>query len=111
MKTKYGIGLFILIFVLIYFISYGAYQEYNNQKYTAYEKNVSNNELTNLENGYYLFEVNGYIVVYKNDKKTPYEYTDIKFDDLPHLLKQEIKNGKYIKNEEDLYGFLENYTS
>ena len=111
MKKKYGIGLFLFIFILIYFMSYGAYHEYTNQKKQTYEKNISNVDETNLQNGYFLFEVNGYIVVYRSDKKTPYEYTDIKFDDLPHLLKQEIKNGKYINNEDELYGFLENYTS
>ena len=30
------------------------------------------------EDCYYLMEVNGYVVVYLSDKKTPYEYTDIK---------------------------------
>ena len=65
----------------------------------------------NSLNGFYLYEKNGYVVVYENDKKTPYEYTDIFYEELPELLKQEIKNGKYIKNEEELYGFLENYTS
>ena len=56
-------------------------------------------------------EVNGYIVVYLSDKETPYEYTDIRYDDLPAVLRQEIRNGKYIADLEELYGFLENYSS
>ena len=60
---------------------------------------------------YYLMEVNGYIVVYFSDKKTPYEYTDILYDELPELLRQEIRNGKYIESTAELYGFLENYSS
>lgn len=60
---------------------------------------------------YYLMEVNGYIVVYFSDKKTPYEYTDIHYDELPELLRQEITNGKYIESTAELYGFLENYSS
>ena len=60
---------------------------------------------------YYLMEVNGYIVVYFSDKKTPYEYTDIHYDELPELLRQEIRNGKYIESTAELYGFLENYSS
>ena len=56
-------------------------------------------------------EVNGYIVVYLSDKKTPYEYTDIRFDELPSSLREEVRNGKYVEGEAQLYGFLENYSS
>lgn len=113
MKYKCGIGLFIFLFVLIYFITYGAYHEYKNTHNVKYESNtdVDSIEENHLKNGYFLYEINGYVVVYKTDKTTPYEYTDIKYEDLPELLKSEIKNGKYINTEEELYGFLENYTS
>ena len=30
---------------------------------------------------------------------------------LPELLRQEIRNGKYIESTAELYGFLENYSS
>jgi hypothetical protein len=30
---------------------------------------------------------------------------------LPTDLQEEIQDGKYLKNEEELYNFLENYTS
>ena len=56
-------------------------------------------------------EVNGYIVVYLSDKKTPYEYTDIRYDELPAAVREEIRNGKYIEDTGTLYGFLENYSS
>ena len=56
-------------------------------------------------------EVNGYLVVYLGDRKTPYEYTDIPYDELPALVREEVRNGKYIKSAEELYGFLENYSS
>ena len=29
----------------------------------------------------------------------------------PALVREEVRNGKYIKNAEELYGFLENYSS
>ena len=60
---------------------------------------------------YYLLEVNGYVAVYLDDKKTIYEYTSIDVETLPVLLQNEVKNGKYIKDIEELYGFLENYSS
>ena len=63
------------------------------------------------EDCYYLMEVNGYVVVYLSDKKTPYEYTDIKYDELPAEIRDEIRNGKYMEDAKTLYGFLENYSS
>ena len=42
-----------------------------------------------------------------SDKKTPYEYTDIKCDGLPSEMQEEIKNGKYMEDAKALYGFLE----
>ena len=72
---------------------------------------VTNGSKASKNDCYYLMEVNGYIVVYFSDKKTPYEYTDIHYDELPELLRQEIRNGKYIESTAELYGFLENYSS
>ena len=63
------------------------------------------------DDGYYLAEKNGYVVVYLSDKKTVYEYTDILFRDLPEDLQAEIETGKPVENTELLYGFLENYSS
>lgn len=63
------------------------------------------------EDCYYLKNVNGYVVVFLSDKKTAYEYTDILCEELPEAVREEIANGKYIENQEELYGFLENYSS
>ena len=111
MKNKYGIGLFILLFLLIYFMTYGAYHEFKNVELEKKQKDSIMTIDNQVIKGFYLYEVNGYVVVYESDKKTPFEYTDIIYADLPELVRKEIRNGKYIKNEEELYGFLENYTS
>ena len=47
----------------------------------------------------------------EKDKKTVYLTTDIYAEALSDLLKQELIKGKYINNIEELYGFLESYTS
>ena len=60
---------------------------------------------------YYLLEKNGYVVVYLSDKETIYEYTSIDVETLPETVQSEVKNGKYIEDIEELYGFLENYSS
>ena len=52
-----------------------------------------------------------FVVVYEADKKTLYLNTDILLDSLQDSLQAEIIQGKYVENEEDLYNFLESYSS
>lgn len=58
-----------------------------------------------------LVEESDYITVYYADKVTVYEYTDIRYSDLPDTLRQKIRKGYSIKDEAALFGFLENYSS
>ena len=111
MKRKYSVDIVLLSVLLICFLSYGAYREYSKESAPDKKEIIGAESDAFDEEGFYLYESNGYVVVYMHDKQTPYEYTDIVYEELPSILKQEIKNGKYMKNEEELYGFLENYTS
>ena len=61
--------------------------------------------------GYYLMVLDGKIVVMEEDKKTIYLTTDIYAEALSDSLKQELIMGKFIHDMEELYGFLESYTS
>lgn len=138
MKNKYSIGFFVAAIAAVAALS-GAYRfSYEKAKAKAAEElkieiqaeKKSEEELETEEAGkrtqqgsisadgqalkedcYYLMEVNGYVVVYLSDRKTPYEYTDILYDELPAILRQEIRNGKYLEGSEELFGFLENYSS
>lgn len=60
---------------------------------------------------YILLEEKGYVAVYHTDRKTLYASTDILVSELPEELQKEIAEGKYIGSEEQLYNFLENYSS
>lgn len=129
MKNKYGIGFFAAAIIAVLAVS-SAYQlSYQKAKERAEaetkiaaekeeqtakaetEPSVRTEGSALKEDCYYLMEVNGYIVVYLSDKETPYEYTDILYDELPAKLREEIRNGKYIEDTKELYGFLENYSS
>lgn len=123
MKKRYSIGFFAAAMILILAIS-SAYQiSFERAKERAKEEaRLAEHEIEEAptvttegealkEDCYYLFEVNGYVVVYLSDKKTAYEYTSIEVTDLPYTLQNEIKNGKYVEDTETLYGFLENYSS
>lgn len=65
----------------------------------------------NLPQVYYIYEKNGYLVIYLEDKTTLYDHTDILLKDLPESLQNEILNGKMINGQDELYEFLETYTS
>lgn len=56
-------------------------------------------------------EEEGFLTVYLDDTDTVYMYTGIASASLPIDLQQEISNGKIFSNLEDLYRFLESYSS
>ena len=112
-----SIYLIILALVLIsgaYRFSYEKAKERSLEEQkteTKQEQAVAAEGEASKEEGYYLVDINGYIVVYLSDKKTIYEYTDILVDELPVSVQTEIETGKYVEDIQTLYGFLENYSS
>lgn len=50
-------------------------------------------------------------VIVRNQDGSLYAYTEIKFETLPEELKREILSGFFIENLEELYEFLETYSS
>lgn len=122
MEKKYSIGLLAAAFVCLAALSFAFQAQY---KYEQEQARIQAEEAKRIEEEqsvttqgnaeklecYYLLELNGYVAVYQNDKTTVYEYTNIRVDELPEELQEEIKNGKKIESTEKLYGFLENYSS
>lgn len=124
MGKKYGIGLFTIALVLMAVVTYGYRAEYRysqelveegekeqTENSISQEKTVSTQGDAQKDELYYLKDLNGYVVVYMNDRTTVYEYTNILISDLPDTYRNEIKNGMIIEGTEKLYGFLENYSS
>ncbi|MCM1538274.1 MAG: hypothetical protein NC254_07750 [bacterium] len=60
---------------------------------------------------YYLTEERGYVVVYYRNMRTLFCETGIAMEELPARLQQEIRHIKTMETEEELYGFLESYSS
>ena len=60
---------------------------------------------------YVIVAEDGYLSVYRADQKTKYMDTDISVKELTDDIKEEIRHGKKFENAEELYGFLENYSS
>lgn len=63
------------------------------------------------EEGFYLMVADHFVIVYEKDKKTIHTNTDILLESLSEELQTEIIRGKYIENEQELYNFLESYSS
>ena len=59
----------------------------------------------------YLMVADHFVIVYEKDKKTIHTNTDILLESLSEELQTEIIRGKYIENEQELYNFLESYSS
>lgn len=61
--------------------------------------------------GFYLMAADHFVVVYYADKETVYINTEILLENLSDALKAEIIQGKYMATEDEVYTFLESYSS
>ncbi len=60
---------------------------------------------------YYLVVERGYLVVYYADQKTVYEYTGIEAAHLPEEDQVKLAYGIFLKDQSELYGLLQVYSS
>ena len=119
MKKKYCIGFFVALFVFVSLLGIGYQVSYQHaldlreakSEMPSKTKSISTKGEAVKNEGYYLCELQGFIVVYLSDKSTIYEFTEIPLTDLPEEVQQEIHTGKHIETEKELYAFLENYSS
>lgn len=63
------------------------------------------------ETGFFLLNEDHYVVVYDQSLSYVYMNTGISTKELPQSVQNEIMHMKYIRNEEELYHFLESYSS
>lgn len=76
----------------------------------TYSKKDSYKEKVIIQ-GYYLGILQDHVAVYKEDGETLYMTTDIPTDKLPQIVKQELLQKRFVQDEEELYDFLESYSS
>ena len=115
----------VLSVFLCLFLGYELIEEIrinrNVQKETKAHTNVENDgsvteEATEIAMmkapyDYVITAEEGYLVVYKKDLETVYMYTSIRMEELPDDLQKEIETGKMFSDLNELYDFLENYSS
>lgn len=68
-------------------------------------------DTTKETTGFYIMEVDGEIGVYKQDKKTLYFRTGLDPKALPADVLNEVREGKFMETELQVYHFLESYSS
>lgn len=68
-------------------------------------------DISKVKFRFYLIASQGEVVVYYGDMKTVYEETGISVDSLSKADRKALKNGIEVKDEEELFGILENYSS
>ena len=61
--------------------------------------------------GFYMMEVDGEVCVFEHDKTTLYFRTGLKVEDLPADVRYELKEGKFMDSELQVYHFIESYSS
>ncbi|MDE6917063.1 MAG: hypothetical protein K2P39_09750 [Lachnospiraceae bacterium] len=61
--------------------------------------------------GFYIMEVNGEVCVFRHDKKTLYFKTGLSPEHLPAEVRYELREGKFMDNELQVYHFIESYSS
>ena len=76
-----------------------------------YKKGKNDEQEQAFGTGFYLMVADHFIVIYREDKKTLYLSTDILLENLEDALQAEIMTGKYVETEEEVYNFLESYSS
>lgn len=68
-------------------------------------------DTTQETTGFYIMEVDGEVCVYEHDKTTLYFKTGLRVEHLPPEVRYELKNGKFMDSELQVYHFIESYSS
>jgi hypothetical protein len=106
-KISYGVGLFSIIFLL----SFGFYLSYRTSLQKDSVQAPKTSEVENpMKTAYYLRIKDGRVTVYLENGEI-YENTEIAEASLPASVQKKISEGYIIHSNQELYSFLENYSS
>lgn len=118
MKNRYSVSYFLIISILTIMLTM-AYSFTYNQQQSQYLANleeghgssINSNSNEIISSGFYLRQQGEYVIVYLYDNETIFEETNILISELSEDLQHDIIGGLYIESTQELYGFLENYSS
>lgn len=81
------------------------------EEFEALEDTVEVTDGNTSEERFLVKEEDGYLVIYDRMMMKRYDETTIQIDDLPDRLREKVAVGLYFTDEDELYAFLENYSS
>lgn len=106
-RFSYGIGLFCAIFIL----ALGFYASYQYSVSKEPSPAPQTLEADNPLRSSYHIEIEEGKVIVRLDDGSVYETTDISWDLLPATVQEEITKGYILESQQELYSFLENFSS
>ncbi len=119
MKRQISISIFLAILVIVLAWLYIKFsndtQLHDNGVLTEDYSNDNSNSLVisqeYINYQYYIKDEDGRLVVYETKTQDIYAQTGIETETLPVEIQSKLETGIFFQTEEDLYNFLESYSS
>lgn len=118
MKRQVSVSIFLAIMVIL--LAW-LYIKFNNETQPKKEKITTENDVSKEQSvtisqeyiscPYYIKEEYGRLVVYESKNQEIYMETSIETYTLPTEIKEKLETGIFFQTEEELYDFLESYSS
>lgn len=103
----------MIITICIFFAAIAVFLWYRTEQNSTKEDKIlvkSDSVPVAAQPVYYMKKQGGSVVIYHYDD-TLYEYTDLEMEFLPEQVQKELDLGIYFHSQEELYEFLETYSS
>ena len=118
MKRQISISIILAILVIALawlYIKFSNDTQLNDKGVLTKEQTETDNAIeisqTYISYPYYIKDDNGRLVVYEAKTQSIYAQTGIETSTLPVEIQLHLDAGIFFENEEDLYNFLESYSS
>ena len=117
MKRQISISILLAILVIaltwLYIRFYNDTQLHDNGVLTKENTQENSREISQeyVAFAYYIKDDHGRLVVYEAETQQIYAQTGIETDTLPLEIQSNLSTGIFFQSEEDLYNFLESYSS
>ena len=109
------LGLSLLAFKAAYHLTIKYYENDNSHIKLKEEDDITEQSKDYINTSssplFLLLEKEGYVIIEYFNGGELYDETDIKVIDLPQNIQEDLLNGISIKNFDELYDFLENFSS
>lgn len=114
MKKQISVCIFLSIVLIALILAFIKFNNGKEQEHTQLTEDATDSLQISQEYKQYMFyivEEDTHLVVYETKNDSIYMETGISKKDLPLELQKELKTGFFFETEQDLYDFLESYSS